>query len=56
MPITGAAEDVGKASVEALGRYAKPDDIADVTVFLYSDESRFMTGTIADVNGGRDMI
>jgi 3-oxoacyl-[acyl-carrier protein] reductase len=39
-----------------LGRHAKPDDIADVTVFLCSDESRYITGTIIDVNGGRYMM
>ena len=39
-----------------LGRHAQPEDIGDVTAFLCSDDSRFITGTIIDVNGGRYMM
>ncbi|WP_114937619.1 SDR family NAD(P)-dependent oxidoreductase [Mucilaginibacter endophyticus] len=39
-------------SMTQLGRVGKPDDIADVAVFLASDESRFMTGEILRVTGG----
>lgn len=35
-----------------LGAMAKPDDIADVIVFLASDASRFMTGEVVHANGG----
>lgn len=35
-----------------LGRVGKPDDIADVAVFLASEDSRFMTGEILRVTGG----
>jgi 3-oxoacyl-[acyl-carrier protein] reductase len=35
-----------------LGRMATPDDIADVAVFLASDEARHITGQTLHVNGG----
>lgn len=35
-----------------LGRYANPDEIADLVVFLASDESKFMTGTLNVIDGG----
>jgi len=39
-------------SMTQLGRIGQPDDIADVAVFLASEESRFMTGEIVRVTGG----
>ena len=36
-----------------LGRIAEPEDIADVVMFLASDASRYMTGTLVEVNGGK---
>ncbi|MFG1421629.1 SDR family NAD(P)-dependent oxidoreductase [Roseixanthobacter liquoris] len=35
-----------------MGRLAKPDDIANVCLYLASDLSSFVTGTVLDVNGG----
>lgn len=35
-----------------LGRYAKNEEIADLVLFLGSDESKFITGTINPVDGG----
>jgi 3-oxoacyl-[acyl-carrier protein] reductase len=35
-----------------LGRLGRPQDIADVACFLVSDEARFMTGEVVEVNGG----
>lgn len=35
-----------------LGRAAQPRDIANVVVFLASDESSYITGATIDVNGG----
>ena len=46
-----AIEDLN-ASVP-LGRIAKPDDIADVVVFLASNRARYMCGTLVEVNGGK---
>ena len=39
-----------------LGRIAEPEDIADVVMFLASDASRYMTGTLVEVNGGKPVI
>jgi NAD(P)-dependent dehydrogenase (short-subunit alcohol dehydrogenase family) len=35
-----------------LGRLAEPDDIASVACFLASEQSKFVTGEIVEVNGG----
>ena len=35
-----------------LGRMGRPDDIADVAVFLASDAARHVTGQVIHVNGG----
>ena len=35
-----------------LGRLAEPEDVADVVAFLASDDSRYMVGSLVDVNGG----
>ncbi|HVN50285.1 MAG TPA: SDR family NAD(P)-dependent oxidoreductase [Acidimicrobiales bacterium] len=35
-----------------LGRFGRPDDIAEVVLFLASDASRFVTGTVIPVDGG----
>lgn len=36
-----------------LGRLAQPQDIADAALFLASDDARFITGNILEVDGGR---
>ncbi len=36
-----------------LGRLAVPQDIADAALFLASDEAKFLTGNIVEVDGGR---
>ncbi|MBS7565973.1 SDR family oxidoreductase [Mucilaginibacter sp. Bleaf8] len=35
-----------------LGRYAQPDEIADLVAFLASDESKFITGSLQVIDGG----
>ncbi len=35
-----------------LGRWAQPQDIADVALFLVSDAARFITGRVIVVDGG----
>lgn len=42
-----------KANIAALGRVGEPQDIANVALFLASDESKFITGQVIVVDGGR---
>ena len=35
-----------------LQRYAVPDDVANLMLFLASEESRFLTGSVYSVDGG----
>jgi 3-oxoacyl-[acyl-carrier protein] reductase len=41
-----------KATVP-LGRFATIDDVANAALFLASDEARFLTGNVLEVDGGR---
>jgi 3-oxoacyl-[acyl-carrier protein] reductase len=43
------------AAQTALGRIASPDDVARAVAFYAGDDSGFITGTTAPVNGGLDM-
>jgi 3-oxoacyl-[acyl-carrier protein] reductase len=40
------------ASLITIGGTVKPDDVASVVAFFASDDSRYMTGTYAPVDGG----
>lgn len=35
-----------------LGRIASPEEIANVMIFLSSDDSSYLTGSVIDINGG----
>jgi len=39
-----------------LGRLGKPEDVANVVLFLASDEASYITGATIDSNGGRWMV
>jgi NAD(P)-dependent dehydrogenase (short-subunit alcohol dehydrogenase family) len=40
------------AATQALGRMAKPEEIAHAALYLASDESAFITGTAFLIDGG----
>jgi NAD(P)-dependent dehydrogenase (short-subunit alcohol dehydrogenase family) len=51
--LTPTAEDEELFSSKlALRDYCLPEDAADVTMFLASEQARYITGTIVDVDGG----
>ncbi|GGR87349.1 SDR family oxidoreductase [Streptomyces nojiriensis] len=51
--LRGNAEaEAHAASLSALGRVGRPDDIADVVGFLASDAARWVTGRVVDATGG----
>jgi NAD(P)-dependent dehydrogenase (short-subunit alcohol dehydrogenase family) len=47
----GKVLEDGQARVP-LGRYAEPDDIAQVALFLASDRAAYVTGAIVPMDGG----
>ena len=40
------------SSSHALGRVGQPEEVADLIIFLASDESTFITGSILKIDGG----
>jgi 3-oxoacyl-[acyl-carrier protein] reductase len=38
-----------------LGRYASPDEVADVVKFMASEEAGYITGAVIPVDGGLGM-
>jgi 3-oxoacyl-[acyl-carrier protein] reductase len=51
----GPDEEAAIAKKTPLGRVGRPEDIADVVVFLASDEARWLTGQLLYVGGGWKM-
>lgn len=39
-----------------LGRFGTPEDVANVVLFLVSDQSAYMTGQAINITGGNLMI
>ena len=50
-------EDLQKKMLDSipLGRYGKPEDVADLTVFLSGDRSSYITGQVISICGGMVM-
>lgn len=44
--------EIGTASVSALGRAGRPEEVANLVVFLMSDKSSYMTGNVVPIDGG----
>ena len=53
--MTGQQVQDEMVTLTPLGRIEEPEDVADVVVFLASDEARFMTGQAINVTGGARM-
>jgi NAD(P)-dependent dehydrogenase (short-subunit alcohol dehydrogenase family) len=45
----------GEAAVP-LGRYARPEEVADVALFLASDRASYVTGAIIPLDGGKNPV
>lgn len=54
----GHAEEAKKALEKSipLGRYVQPDEVADLVVFLASEDSKFINGTVNVIDGGSQAI
>ena len=50
--IIGSEFEKGLMAQTPLGRTGRPDDIADIAVFLASDDSRWLTGDALLATGG----
>ena len=59
--ISKTAQDTGKSFDQAkrtwiepipLGRLGKPEELANLVVFLASDKASYITGTVTQVDGG----
>ncbi len=56
--MTGALDDKTKESILGsipLGRYGKPEEVADLVLFLASSQSSYITGQVIGINGGMHM-
>lgn len=51
-PDQGGEAKKGFEQAIPLGRYAKPEEIASLVLFLASDDSQFITGTTQIIDGG----
>jgi len=55
---TNAMVMAGKEAVESMekkvacGRMGTPEEVADVVIFLFGEESRYMNGSVVEINGG----
>lgn len=58
-PLIAGLADSARAALDRatpLGRLGTPDEVARTTLFLATDESSFMTGSVLTVDGGRTAI
>jgi 3-oxoacyl-[acyl-carrier protein] reductase len=50
--LTGVDPAVVGSSMNSLGRWAEPDEIAAAVAFLLSDDASYLTGSTLDAAGG----
>ena len=51
----GDAVNTGQVAATPLRRLGKPEEVADLALYLASDEASFVTGQVVDVAGGMMM-
>ncbi|TKA25908.1 hypothetical protein B0A50_05663 [Salinomyces thailandicus] len=51
--VAGAEEVAEQEKKVALGRFGTAGEVADVVAFLFSDDSRYMSGSVVEITGGR---
>lgn len=49
---SGGPYSGGQVVLTALGRYGRPEEIADAVAFLSGPSARYVTGTTLTVDGG----
>jgi 3-oxoacyl-[acyl-carrier protein] reductase len=49
--VEGIDENQAKMMIP-LGRFGKPEEVADLVAFLASEKSSYITGEVISVNGG----
>lgn len=50
--VEGAAEVMESVSPVPAGRYGQPEEVANLALFLASDEASFMHGSVIPMDGG----
>ncbi len=49
---TGTAENKAALATQVLGRLGLSEEVADGIVFIGSDEAKFITGHVLNIDGG----